>query len=134
MNGQDFLRITSEAFSPFLRALGFAVDEPSISGRYYRVSFTSSSHGISISYEPGDEALFVIVFSRKNGELSDIDDRITTPRLSDLNSRYMEAITNEERVDNEAIFESIKVNDKEERILLKAAKELRLVLPKYLHS
>lgn len=134
MNGQDFLRITSTAFAPFLKKLGFAVDEPSVSGRYYRVSFTSSSHCVSISYEPGDEALFVIVSSRKNGELSDIDDRIATPRLADLNSRYMAAITNEERVENEAAFEFVIVNDKEERILLKAAKELRLVLPKYLHS
>ena len=134
MNGQDFLRITNEAFAPFLEKLGFAMDDPSISGRYYRASFISHSHSVSISYEPGDEAFFVIVFSRKNGELSDIDDRMESPRLADLNSRYMAAITNEERVENEAVFESIKVNDKEERVLLKAAKELRLVLPRHLHS
>jgi hypothetical protein len=134
MNGQDFLRVTSEAFAPFLKELGFVVDEPSISGRYYRVSFTNLSHCVSVSYEPGDEALFVIVFSRKNGELSDIDDRMKTPRLADLNIRYMAAITSKDRIENEAVFESIRANDKEERALLKAAKELRLVLPKYLQE
>jgi hypothetical protein len=134
MNGQDFLRIANEAFVPFLKGLGFVMDEPSISGRFYRVSFTSSAHAVSVSYEPGDDALFVIVFSRKNGELSDIDDRTKTPRLADLNSRYMATITNEERAENERAFESVAVNDKEERLLLKAAKELRLVLPKYLRS
>ncbi len=134
MNGQDFLRIANEAFVPFLKGLGFVMDEPSISGRFYRVSFTGSAHAVSVSYEPGDDALFVMVFGRKNGELSDIDDRTETPRLADLNSRYMATITNEERAENERAFESVAANDKEERLLLKAAKELRLVLPKYLRS
>jgi hypothetical protein len=134
MNGQDFLRIANEAFVPFLKGLGFVMDEPSISGRFYRVSFTGSDHAVSVSYEPGDDALFVMVFTRKNGELSDIDDRTKTPRLADLNSRYMATVTNDERIENEAVFESVVVNDKDERLLLKAAKELHLVLPKYLRS
>lgn len=134
MNGQNFLRIANEAFVPFLKGLGFLMDEPAISGRFYRVSFNGSAHAVSVSYEPGDDALFVMVFSRKNGELSDIDDRTKTPRLADLNSRYMAAITNEERTANESVFESVVVNDEEERLLVKAAKELRLVLPKYLRS
>jgi hypothetical protein len=134
MNGQDFLRITDEAFGPFLKGLGFVIEEPSISGRFYRVGFTSPAHTVSVSYEPGDDALFVMVFSREKGELSEIDDRTKTPRLSDLNSRYMGTVTNEERTENEAIFESVVANDQEERLLLKAAKELRLVLPKYLNE
>lgn len=132
MNGQDFLRITNAAFIPFLTKLGFKVDEPSVSGRYYRASYTGLSHAISVSYEPGENALFVIVFSRKNGELSDIDDSTRTPRLADLNSRYMSAVTAEERSENEAFFRFVEAKDEEERIVLKAAKELRLVLPRYL--
>lgn len=132
MNGTDFLRIVREAFSPFLKRLGFVMDEPSISGRSYRVSFVRSTHAVLVSFEPGDETLFVMVFSRTNGTLSDIDDRVATPRLADLNSRYMPAVTCDERTRNEEIFRSVAVNDKEERLLLKAAKELALVLPKYL--
>lgn len=108
------------------------MDKPSISGRFYRASFTSSSYSISVSYEPGDEALFVMIFSRENGQLSNIDDRSKTPRLTDLNKRYMSIVTSEERAANEAAFEAISVRDKEEQLLLKYAKELRLVLPKYL--
>jgi hypothetical protein len=134
MNGQDFIRITHEAFEPFLSKLGFAMDEPSISGRYYRVSFTAPQSAVSVSYEPGDDALFVMVFGRKNGQLSDIDNRKETPRLSDLNRRYMTTVTQAERVANDKAFESVMVNDNEERQLLKAAKELRLVLPKHLCS
>jgi hypothetical protein len=132
MNGQDFLRIVNEAYTPFLTELGFSMDAPSISGRLYRASFTGPKHSVSVSFEPGDEAFFVLVFSRENGELSDMDDRLKTPRLSDLNSRYMNAVTSEERAANETAFKSVMARDEEEKVLLKSAKELRLVLPKYL--
>ena len=102
MNGQGFLRIATEALVPFLRELGFVMDEPSISGRYYRASFTGIAHAVSISYEPGDDALFVMVLSRKNGELSDIDDRAETPRLADLND---EAARNDTRPSTERLAE-----------------------------
>jgi hypothetical protein len=132
MNGQDFLRIVNEAFAPFLKDLGFTMDTPSISGRLYRASFTGQNHSVSVSFEPGDESFFVLVFSREHGELSDMDDRLKTPRLSDLNNRYMSTVSSEERAANEAAFKSVVARDDEERNLLKSAKELRLVLPKYL--
>ena len=132
MNGQDFLRLCNVAFAPFLKELCLSMDSPSISGRFYRVSFTGAGNAVSVSYEPGDDALFVMVFGRENGELTDIDDRLKTPRLADLNTRYMPTITSEERAANEAVFASVSTRDKEESALLKAAKELRLVLPKYL--
>ncbi len=134
MNGLDFLRIANDAFAPFLKQLGFVMDAPSISGRFYRASFTGPAHAVSVSYEPGDETLFVMVFSREHGTLSEIDDRAKTPRLGDLNSRYMPTVMNEERAENEAVFRSVMANDQEERLLLKAAKELRLVLPRHLRS
>lgn len=134
MTDQDFLRIAKEAFVPFLKEFGFVIDEPSISGRFYCVDFNSARHQVSVSYEPGDNALFVMVGESWNGKFVDIDDTAKTPRLTDLNSRYMATVSNDERADNEAVFESVVVNDKEERLLLKAAKELRLVLPKYLKS
>lgn len=82
-------------------ALGFTIETPSISGRFYRASFSSSKNSVFVSYEPGDNVLLVLVFSREKYGLSDIDDRIKTPRLADLNSRYMHLVSNEERVLNE---------------------------------
>jgi hypothetical protein len=134
MTDQGFIRIANEAFAPVLIRLGFVMNEPSISGRFYCVDFNSAHHQVSVSYEPGDNALFVMIGESRNGKFVDIDDTTKTPRLTDLNSRYMAAITNEERTENEAVFEAVAANDKEERLLLKAAKELRLVLPKYLRS
>jgi hypothetical protein len=46
----------------------------------------------------------------------------------------MHTITKEERLTNEVLFGAIEPRDNEERSLLKAARELRLVLPKYLHD
>ena len=132
MNGQDFLRVIRDAFVPFLTALGFSMDEPSISGRLYRASFSSASHTVSVSFEPGDNNFFLLIFTRENDVLSEMDNRSKTPRLSDLNSRYMQSVNAAERVANEAAFGSISIRDSDEAILLKSAKELRLVLPKYL--
>lgn len=134
MNGKDFLRVIQDAFDPFLMTLGFSMETPSISGRFYRASFSGPKNAVSISYEPGDNALFVLVFSREKGELSDVDDRTKTPRLADLNARYMPLVSDAERVANEVFFQGVVVKDQEERQLLKFAKELRLVLPRYLNA
>jgi hypothetical protein len=133
MHGFEFFRIADEAFAPFLGELGFSMDTPSISGRLYSVSFSSGTHSVQISYETADdEAARILVFTKEHGRKSDIDDTVKTPRLADLNRRYMREISIDERAANDAVFASIQVNDHEERLLLKAAKELRLVLPKYL--
>lgn len=134
MDGQDYLRITTDAFVPFLSELGFRMDAPSISGRFYRVSFTALRHQVSLSYEPGDDAFFVVVFCREGGQLSDYDDRTRTPRLSDLNMRYMHLVSVSERASNQAFFEGVIARDPGEGLVLKAAKELRLVLPRHLQS
>ena len=134
MDGQDFLRIVNESFTPFLGKIGFLMDRPSISGRSYRASFTGRKNSVWVSFEPGDGILVVYVFSLENGELSEIDDRLKTPRLADLNHRYMSSVTNQERSANEAVFQQVLVKDNHERALLKAAKDLRLVLPKYIES
>jgi hypothetical protein len=40
----------------------------------YRARFDSKTHSIDLSFEPGDRTLFVMVLTRENGELSNIDD------------------------------------------------------------
>jgi hypothetical protein len=76
--------------------------------------------------------LLILVFTVRDGALSAIDDRKATPRLSDLNSAFMRYVSDVERRENEAEFTGIEATGPMETSLLKAAKELRLVLPKYL--
>ncbi len=132
MNGQNFLRISSEAFNPFLSELGFQPDTPSVSGRHYRAAFSSPTHTVSVSFEPGDDVFQVLVFSRVLGRPSAIDDPRTTPRLSDLNARYMSMVSDAERTRRKSSLEHVTANDDDERTLLKLAAELSLVLPHYL--
>jgi hypothetical protein len=132
MNGLGFFRMIDEAFAPFLMQLGFSMESPRISGRLYAASFSNETHSVNISFEPGDERFLILVFTKGNGKLSDIDDRVETPRLADLNSRYMQELTHEERRVNETVFKSVLAHDGQERLLLKCAEELRLVLPRHL--
>jgi hypothetical protein len=132
MNGLGFFRMIDEAFAPFLMQLGFSMESPRISGRLYGASFSNETHSVNISFEPGDERFLILVFTKGNGKLSDIDDRVETPRLADLNSRYMQELTHEERRVNETVFKSVLAHDGQERLLLKCAEELRLVLPRHL--
>ena len=134
MDGHGFLRLTSEAFEPFLSDLGFQMKPPSVSGRFYEASFTGARHEVTLSYEPGDDAFCVMIFTREGDRWSDIDDGSRTPRLSDLNMRYMHLISQSERTANQAFFASVVVRDATERLVLKAANDLRLVLPRYLQA
>lgn len=132
MNGKEFVHFVDRVFGPFLKNMGFLNREESISGRYYRVSFASQRNAVSISFEPGDSMLLILVFTVRDGALSAIDDRNATPRSSDLNAAFMRYVSDVERGENEAEFAGIEATGPTETSLLKAAKELRLVLPKYL--
>src|SRR4030095_346801 len=125
MDNQGFSRVIEDAFVPFLGRLGFLLDSRHVSGRLYEVTFSGSQHVVSISYEPGDDTFFVMIFTRNAGQLSAIDDRLKTPRLTDLNKRYMHLITTEERKKSEMEFKGVLAQDDGERQLLKFAKELR---------
>ena len=108
------------------------MEVPSISGRHYRASFVAREHVVVVSFEPGDNYLLVLVYCVKHGKLSDVDDIASTPRLSDLNARYMGEVNGKERAMVDTAFEGIVAEDREERELVRSAKELCLVLPKYL--
>jgi hypothetical protein len=132
MNDQDFSRIIDQAFTPFLKELGFVAQPKAISGRAYIVEFVGKAWTLSVSFEPGDDYFSVMLLNNEMRGLAAMDDRQKTPRLSDLNNRYMALVTQLDREENEAIFSGITVRDSLERQLLKFAKDLRLVLPKHL--
>src|SRR5688500_18235780 len=101
MDSKGFVRIVNEAFVPFLDRHGLVMEELDLSGRLYEASFTTRDLAVSVSYEPGDAALFIMVFRVEGGDLSSIDDRSQTPRLADLNNRYLRGVTAQERLANE---------------------------------
>lgn len=121
-------------FEPFLEQLGFTIQPVHLSGRYYRASFISHRHTLIITFEPGDEYITVMLLTNGDADLRSIDDPTKTPRLSDLNARYMRFVTASERAENEEFFVQLEPRDRAESELIKCAKELRLVLRRHLAS
>ena len=132
MNGNDFTRVIDQAFIPFMEDLYFVAQPTQISGRLYQTRFIGERYTLSVAFEPGDDYFLIMLLRNGADDLASIDDRNKTPRLSDLNTRYMPLIASSEREANDAFFSGISVNNPFERELLKFAKDLRLVLPKHL--
>lgn len=134
MNGTDFENLALRAFTPFLSELGFRAEPTHISGRHFRSNYVSKQHTLMISFEPGDNMLTVMLITNEANDLASMDDRSKSPRLSDLNSRYMSCITASDRANNEAFFAKIEPRDENEYAVVKAAKELRLVLHHHINN
>ncbi|HET7203581.1 MAG TPA: hypothetical protein VFI92_09460, partial [Steroidobacteraceae bacterium] len=96
----------------------------------YSVEFASTTHVVSVSYEPGDDYLLVVVFTVRDGVRSDIDDRRSSPRLPDLNRRFLHASD----ADELSHRRSGGVLDPEEQRIQRVGAELAIVLPRYLQS
>ena len=127
MNGEQFELAVHEHVAPALLKLGFEL-QTSISGKIYSAEFLSPRLIVSVSFEPGDDYFLVVVFTVSNGHRSDIDDRSTTPRLSDLNSRFLTA------ADSHALarIRSGQAIGSEEQRIRRIGAELSLVLPRYM--
>lgn len=132
MNGSSFENIIVNVFKPFLEKIGFEMDSVFVSGRYYRASFVDLDKKLSITFEPGDDQITVMLITKKHDDLQSIDDPERTPRLSNLNAKYMGCVTASERAGNEIYFKGVKSQDRAEDRLIKCAKDLRLVLPRHL--
>lgn len=131
MTGERFKYLVTQAFNSFLSDLGLRPEKIHLSGRYHRASFIGKEHTLIVSFELGDSYLTAMLV-QNDDDLVAIDDPQRTPRLDDLNSAYMGSVTSSERAENESFFSSIKAEDYNEKVLLKCAKDLRLVLPRHL--
>jgi hypothetical protein len=127
----SFKRIVETAFAPFLLELGFSADPVFLSGKYCAARFACGQRSLLISYEPGDDELLIVISERPLKSLPDIDNRLAAPRLSDLNRAYGSLISVNERSANDARFGHVQTRNGAEKNLLNCAKQLRLVLPKY---
>ncbi len=128
MNGVEFVQAIRREVLPVLEPLGFRL-ETSVSGRMYSAEFVTPTHVVSISYEPGDDYFLVLVFTVIDGKRSDIDDVARTPRLNNLNQRYLGPegaaklrLALGERESPDPLLRKIR----------KAAAELAVVLPRHL--
>lgn len=127
MNAEAFHDVVRRLISPALEPLGFVL-QMSVSGRMYSAEFVSPDHVASISFEPGDDYLLVVVFTVTDGVRSDLDDRQRTPRLCDLNRRFMSP-AEIEQLHRSPTLECTGYPSTAK--LVKSARELAVVLPRY---
>jgi hypothetical protein len=132
MSAEAFGSLIELAFRPFLSELGFMIQPSQVSGRCYRATFVEARHTLVIAFEPGDEHVTIMLFTNHDDSLMAIDDPENTLRLTDLNARYQPKTTASARAENEVHFSQIEQTDPVGKLLLKYAKELRLVLPLHL--
>jgi hypothetical protein len=127
MDSDSFIKTVGQILDPVLGPRGFS-PHYSASGRLYLAEFVSPDYVVSISFEPGDEFLQVAVFTVTNGIRSELDDRDATPRLSDLSTRFLHP---SDATDLGRTKDEISRNDRSLLKLVKSAKELAIVLPRY---
>jgi hypothetical protein len=125
----EFVEAIDTYFVPFLNGLGFDRSLPiSISGKHYCATFLRSDRAIVVSYEPGDDYLLIALPTVVNGIQSDLDNRESSPRLSDLAGRAMSNASAAQLQANAAYFAGRHADRPLSRKLLKAAKDLRICL------
>ena len=134
MDGQTFIRLVKKAFNPFMREFGFSMGAPSVDGLIFSVDFTHRDCVVTVAIEPPDLAVHTLIFSREGEQLSAPDDLLRTPRLSDLVARHMRQASQAEQITAKKKFAAVHAPIEDQRLLLKAARELYLVLPKHLAS
>jgi len=129
IEGQEYLDAVKQFYSFLETEFGFSKINETIDGNsFYDVEFKNKERIISISYENIEDHLEVIVFMLQNGILPDYDDKTKTLHLKQLNEQVMATASKEEIILNAGYFVKYKAKNEIERVLLKAAKELRLCL------
>ena len=132
MNSTRFRYLVETVLSSSMKSSGLGLKELTTSGRAYTCVFHCTDFEVTISFEPGDSHWVVAVQTLANGHLSDWDDNIATPRLSDLNTMFMSAVTDDDRREASRAFSHVHTLDEDEATLLRYGRELRLILPKYI--
>jgi hypothetical protein len=127
MNSDQFVAAVKAVLCASLEPMGFRISTKT-SGRSYDAECATDDHVAIVSFEPGDGFLLVAVLSVDNGIRSNLDDREKSPRLSDLNRRFLDPAD----VDRLELARSRDLpGDPEMSRVVSAMRQLCLVLPKY---
>lgn len=127
--GNEYVQAVRKMFYFLSEEYGMTETKEEIRGNvYYDVEYHSASKVISISYENIEDYFQVIVFKLKDGKLPEYDDKTQTLHLNILNKLAFSIATKSDIELNNEYFSNIIANTKMEQMLLKSARELRLVM------
>ncbi|PLK42136.1 hypothetical protein [Emticicia sp. TH156] len=129
IEGEKYIEDVKAYFNYLITEFGFRILNIKIRGNaFYDLQYSDSNRIVSISYENIENYLQVIIFTLKNGELPDYDDKSKTLHLNRLNAQVKSSIDRDEIGLNNEYFVKFNPKTEIEKQLLKSAKELRLCL------
>ena len=132
IEAEYFEKYVKEVFSFLETEFKMRLDKINVNGNaFYEVTFKDKKKVISISYENISNYFQVILFKLVNGQLPDYDDKTKTIHLNKLNNELLTQLDKKEFQENNFYFQDIKTETEIEKMLLKAAKDLRICLKYY---
>ncbi len=132
IDSKHFEKYVKEVFSFLELEFNLILDKIIVNGNaLYEVTYVDKSKIISISYENIEDYFQVIIFKLKKGQLPDYDDKANTIHLSVLRNELLTQIDKKEFQNNNLYFKNKKAESGIEKMLLKAAKDLRICLKYY---
>ena len=131
MTATEFKASISLYFDHFLVLFGFSIPARfNLSGRLYDATYEKHNKSLSISYEPSDEYLEIMLFEKCGNNLSDYDDRSATKSLSDLNKQYAINVKDTAIKKIDKYFSGFALVNEESILLRKQARELNFCFHK----
>ena len=125
MTSTEFKTYVSFYFDHWLEFYGFHVPANfTLSGKLYESIYEKNDRVLSVSYEPGDDYLVVMLFEKRGNCLSDFDDLSSTKSLSQLNKEFFPKVEKSETRKIDQYFNSLVAESEESKILKKKAREL----------
>ena len=132
INSVSFTEYVKRTFSFLITEFKLELGEITINGSaFYGVEYRDKLKGISISIEPIGEYFQVIVYKLDHGKMPDYDNKTKKIHLNELNKRVIKNLDKDEFNKNNQYFRDFETRNKTERMILKSAKDLRLVLSHY---
>jgi hypothetical protein len=129
ITSEKYIEFVKQTFSFLLEEFKYEIGKITINGNiFYDVEFKSKDKIISISLETIENYIRVILFELQNGHLPDYDDKSKTIHLNELSAEILQNVDKKYFEQNNLYFKKHKTENEVEKLILKAAKDLRICL------
>lgn len=129
----DFRLLIDQVFTPFLMQLGFRLSEYKVTNVWRFAEFTGHGLAVRVNYEFPMHYADVKVHTRSDIWRPHVTSG-TTLAISALTEQYLGPIERDELAKNDRQFDGIEVACPEADRLLVMAKQLRIVLPRWMQD
>ena len=125
MTSTEFKTYVSMYFGHYLPLFDFQVSGGfTLSGKLYESTYETNNRALTVSYEPGDDYLVIMLFEKNGDSWSDFDDTSATKSLNQLNKEYFSKIDESEIREIDQYFNGLVAENEDSKLMKKKAREL----------